>query len=176
MKKRFAPLAALAVTAVMVTAGTATASTAPAPKTHYTIVDIAAGAPQYSTLVSLVKKAGLVKVLSGKGPYTVLAPTNATFAKVPKSTLDALAKDKAALRQVLTYHVISGKVTSKQVVKLNGKEVRTVEGSPVSINVKPGGSVWFTKSAKVIRPDIMTSNGVIHGISRVLLPPTLKIG
>ena len=131
------------------------------------IVQVAASNPQFSTLVSLVKKAGLVKVLSGKGPFTVFAPTNAAFAKVPKATLTALGNDPAQLKAVLTYHVVPGKVTAAKVVKLTS--ATTVQGQPVAIAVK--GKTVKINNAKVVKADIMASNGVIHVINSVLLPP-----
>lgn len=130
------------------------------------IVDIAAGNPNFSTLVSLVKKAGLVDVLKGSGPFTVFAPTNDAFAKLPKATLEAVGKDKDLLIKVLTYHVVAGKVTAADVVKL--KSAKTVQGSKVHINVK-GGKVRINKS-NVVKTDIMASNGVIHVIDTVLIP------
>lgn len=130
------------------------------------IVQTAQGAGQFNTLVSLVKKAGLAGALSGKGPYTVFAPTDAAFKKVPKSTLNALAKDKAKLKAVLLYHVVKGKVTSNQVVKL--KSAKTLNGKRVKISVK-GGAV-YVNNAKVTTADVGASNGVIHVINRVLIP------
>lgn len=172
--RKFTAIAALAASAALMTAGTASASThAPASKaTSQNIVQVASGAPQFSTLVSLIKKAGLVKTLSGKGPFTVLAPTNAAFAKVPKATLDALAADKAQLTKVLTYHVIAGKAPASAVVKLDGKDVKTVEGSTIAVSVK-GGKVYLNGKTRVTKTDIPASNGVIHQINGVLLPPDL---
>ena len=172
--RRITKIAALAATAALMTAGTASATThAPVAKASPNIVQVAASAPQFSTLVSLIKKAGLVKTLSGKGPFTVLAPTNAAFAKVPKATLNAIAADKAMLTKVLTYHVIAGKVPASKVVTLNGKDVKTVEGSTVAITVK-NGKVVINGNARVTKVDIMASNGVIHSINNVLLPPDLN--
>ena len=133
------------------------------------IVQVAASNPQFSTLVSLVKEAGLVKTLSGKGPFTVFAPTNAAFAKVPADTLAALKADPAKLRAVLTYHVVSGNVPASKVVTLNGKSVKTVEGSPVRITVK--GKTVKVNDATVTKTDIKASNGTIHVINGVLIPP-----
>jgi uncharacterized surface protein with fasciclin (FAS1) repeats len=140
--------------------------------TDQNIVSVAAGNPQFSTLVSLVKKAGLVGALSGKGKLTVFAPTNAAFAKVPKSTLAALAKDKAKLRAVLTYHVVKGAVPASKVVTLNGKSVTTLNGESVRIRITGNAkkSVYVNNS-KVVKTDIEASNGIIHVINRVLLPP-----
>ncbi len=157
---------ALAVAAVAALGGRADAAPA-APEAQRNIVQTAVAAGEFKTLVSLVKKAGLAKTLSGKGPFTVFAPTDAAFAKVPKPTLNALAKDKAQLKAVLLYHVAAGKVTAAKVVKL--KSARTLEGRSVRIRVT-GGKV-FVGGARVVTPDVMASNGVIHVIDQVLLPP-----
>ena len=158
---------AIAGLALVATAGGASA----APAGHTTaakgnIVQTAVGAGQFTTLVSLVKKAGLVGALSGKGPLTVFAPTDAAFAKVPKATLTALGKDKAKLKRVLLYHVVAGKVTAAQVVKL--RSAKTLEGSSVAIRVS-GGKV-FAGGAQVVKADVAASNGVIHAIDKVLIP------
>ena len=131
-----------------------------------TIVDIAAGDPQFSTLVTALKAAGLVETLSGKGPFTVFAPTNAAFAKIPKADLDKLLADKAALTKVLTYHVVAGKVTAAQVMKL--KMAKTVQGS--DLNVMVMGKTVEINGAKVIKANIRASNGIIHVIDTVLMP------
>jgi uncharacterized surface protein with fasciclin (FAS1) repeats len=155
----------------LVLAASLAASAAASPAGHATtksnIVQTAAGAGQFKTLVSLVKKAGLVGALSGKAPLTVFAPTDAAFAKVPKATLAALGKDKAKLKAVLLYHVVKGKVTAAQVVKLSS--AKTLQGDAVAIKVK-GGKV-FVGGAQVVTPDVMASNGVIHVINKVLIPP-----
>lgn len=130
------------------------------------IVQTAASAGQFKTLASLLKRAGLAKTLQGKGPFTVFAPTDAAFAKVPKSTLSALAKDKAALRSVLLYHVAAGKVPAAKVVRL--KSARTLNGQSVAIRVRNGNV--FVSGARVTTPDVMASNGVIHVINKVLIP------
>jgi uncharacterized surface protein with fasciclin (FAS1) repeats len=137
-----------------------------APAAKANIVETAVSAGQFKTLVSLVKKAGLASTLSGKGPFTVFAPTDAAFAKVPKSTLDALANDKAALKSVLLYHVASGKVTASKVVKL--KSAKTLQGQSLKIRVSNGKV--FVGGARVTTPDVMASNGVIHVINKVLIP------
>ena len=157
-------LASLALLAV--TAGGAGAATAKHAKAQSNIVQVAASDAQFTTLVSLVKKAGLAGALSGKGPLTVFAPTNAAFAKVPKATLTALGKDKAKLKAVLLYHVVKGKVTAAQVVKL--KSATTLEGSTVPIKVS-GGKV-YVDGAQVVKADVAASNGVIHVINKVLIP------
>jgi uncharacterized surface protein with fasciclin (FAS1) repeats len=157
---------ALAVAAVAAVGGRANAAPA-APEAQKNIVQTAVAAGEFKTLVSLVKKAGLAKTLSGKGPFTVFAPTDAAFAKVPKPTLNALAKDKVQLKAVLLYHVAAGKVAAAKVVKL--KSAKTLEGRSVRIRVT-GGKV-FVGGARVVTPDVMASNGVIHVIDQVLLPP-----
>jgi uncharacterized surface protein with fasciclin (FAS1) repeats len=130
------------------------------------IVQTAQDAGQFKTLVALVKQAGLDGTLSGKGQFTVFAPTDAAFKKVPKKTLAALGKDKAKLRAVLLYHVVKGKVTSDQVVKLNS--AKTLNGKSVKISVKNGAV--YVNNAKVTTADVGASNGVIHVVNRVLIP------
>jgi uncharacterized surface protein with fasciclin (FAS1) repeats len=111
-----------------------------------------------------------VKTLQGKGPYTVFAPTDAAFKKVPKATLAKLANDKALLRSVLLYHVVKGKVPASTVVMMNGKNVKTVNGASVRITVR-GGKVYLNGSTRVTKTDVMASNGVIHVVDKVLMPP-----
>jgi uncharacterized surface protein with fasciclin (FAS1) repeats len=134
------------------------------------IVDTAAGNKDFSTLVAAVQAAGLVETLKSKGPFTVFAPTNAAFAKLPAGTVESLLKpeNKATLVKILTYHVVSGKVLAADVVKLDGKMVKTVQGSDVTVTVA-GGKVKVNDS-NVVATDIETSNGVIHVIDTVLLP------
>jgi len=153
---------------VAVMASVAVAVPASAGAKSNTIVDVAAGNPQFSTLVSLVKKAGLVGALSGKSKLTVFAPTNAAFAKLPKATLKKVAGDKKLLTSILTYHVVKGAVPASKVVKLNGKSVKTLNGQSVKVTVR-GGSVYVNKS-KVIKTDVKASNGIIHVIDTVLIP------
>ena len=131
------------------------------------IVETAQAAGSFTTLVKLATDAGLAGALTGKGPLTVFAPTDAAFAKVPKSTLAALAKDKKALRRVLLYHVVKGKVTSGKVVTL--RSAKTLAGPAVKIRVS--GKTVRVNASKVTAVDVMASNGVIHVIDRVLLPP-----
>jgi uncharacterized surface protein with fasciclin (FAS1) repeats len=135
---------------------------------NQTIPQIAASSPQFSTLVSLLKKAGLVGALN-KGSYTVFAPTNAAFAKLPKATLDAVGKDPALLKKVLTYHVVKGKAPASTVVTLNGKTVKTLAGPTVKVSIR-GGKVYLNGSSQVTKTDVMAKNGVIHVINRVLVP------
>lgn len=158
---------ALAAAAVLGGSIVTASSASPAQSTpKANIVETAVAAGQFKTLVSLVKKAGLASTLSGKGPFTVFAPTDAAFAKVPKSTLNALAKDKAQLKAVLLYHVASGKVPAAKVVKLTS--VKTLQGQKVGIKVSNGKV--FVAGARVTTPDVMASNGVIHVINKVLIP------
>jgi uncharacterized surface protein with fasciclin (FAS1) repeats len=159
------PLAAL-VAVVGVLVGTAPATSA--QKAEADIVSTAIAAGQFETLTTLVKQAGLARTLRGKGPFTVFAPTDAAFRKVPRSTLRSLARNRAQLRAVLLYHVAQGKVTSKRVVKLD--EVETLNGATAAIRVR-GGRV-FVGGARVVTPDVMASNGVIHVVDKVLLPPS----
>ena len=129
------------------------------------IVDTAVAAGQFNTLATALKAAGLVETLKGQGPFTVFAPTDEAFAKIPKADLEALLADKAKLTKVLTYHVVPGKVTAAEVVKL--REAKTVEGQSVRIDASSGVKV---DDANVIKTDIMASNGVIHVIDSVILP------
>jgi uncharacterized surface protein with fasciclin (FAS1) repeats len=129
------------------------------------IVDTAAGNPDFSTLVTAVKEAGLVETLKGDGPFTVFAPTNAAFAKIPKDKLAALLKDKKALTAVLTYHVVPGKVLSSDLKPT--QSVKTVQGQSVTIKLQPAPMI---NKAKIVKTDIECSNGVIHVIDTVILP------
>jgi uncharacterized surface protein with fasciclin (FAS1) repeats len=129
------------------------------------IVDTAASAGQFKTLVKAVQAAGLVDTLKGDGPFTVFAPTDAAFAKLPSGTLEALLKDRQKLTQVLTYHVVPGKVTAAQV---KPGEVKTVQGQP--LRVRADGGAVMVNNARVTTTDIMASNGVIHVIDTVVLP------
>ena len=165
--KRALVTAIAGLTLVAGTSAPATAAPDKHAKANVNIVQTAVAAGQFKTLVALVKQAGLAGALSGKGPLTVLAPTDAAFAKVPKATLAALGKDKAKLRAVLLYHVVKGKVPAAQVVKLTS--AKTLEGSSFAIKVK-GGKV-YAGGAQVVTPDVMASNGVIHVVNKVLIPP-----
>jgi uncharacterized surface protein with fasciclin (FAS1) repeats len=131
------------------------------------IVTTAVDAGVFKTLATALTEAGLIETLKGKGPFTVFAPTDEAFAKLPKGTLDALLKDKEALKKVLLYHVVSGNVMASDVVKL--KEATTVEGSKVKIKVVDGNVM--INDAKVTKADVKASNGVIHIIDTVILPP-----
>ena len=129
------------------------------------IVDTAVAAGSFKTLATALQAAGLVETLKGKGPFTVFAPTDEAFAKVPKADLDALLKDKAKLTAVLTYHVVPGKVMAADVVKL--KEAKTVQGGSLKIDATKGVKV---DNASVVKTDIVCSNGVIHVIDSVVMP------
>lgn len=141
--------------------------------TSQSIAAVASGNPDFSTLVAALKAADLVATLDGTGPFTVFAPTNAAFAKLPAGTVENLLKpeNKAQLTAVLTYHVVSGSVMAADVVKLS--EATTVEGSTVSIKVTDG-QVRLNDAATVTATDIKASNGVIHVIDAVILPPAKK--
>lgn len=157
--KKFASMLAVAVVALV-------ASFAQAAEKD--IVDTAVGAGSFKTLVAAVKAAGLVETLKGEGPFTVFAPTDEAFAKLPKGTVEDLLKpeNKKKLVAVLTYHVVPGKVMAKDVVGL--KEAKTVQGSSAKITVADGKVK--IDAANVVKTDIVTSNGVIHVIDSVILP------
>lgn len=160
--------AALLATAVAVVAAGAPAATSTPRAAKKNLVQTAVAAGQFKTLVSLVKQAGLAKTLSGKGPFTVFAPTDAAFAKVPKATLEQLAADKAKLRAVLLYHVVSGRLTAAKVTKL--RSAKTLNGAALRIRIS--GGMVFVNGARIVKPNVSASNGVIHVINRVLIPPT----
>lgn len=147
-------------TLVALTLGLGTALAAQAKD----IVDTAVAAGKFNTLATALKAAGLIETLKGPGPFTVFAPTDEAFAKIPKADLDALLKDKAKLTAVLTYHVVSGKVMAKDV---KAGKVKTVQGSELTLGTTGGVTV---DGAKVVQADIAASNGVIHVIDSVVLP------
>jgi uncharacterized surface protein with fasciclin (FAS1) repeats len=128
------------------------------------IVDTAVGAGSFKTLAAALTAAGLVDTLKGKGPFTVFAPTDEAFAKIPKADLDALLKDKAKLTSILTYHVVSGKVMAADV---KAGKVKTVQGSELTISTTNGVKV---DNANVVKTDITADNGVIHVIDSVVMP------
>ena len=134
------------------------------------IVDTAVSAGSFKTLVAAVKAADLAETLKGDGPFTVLAPTDEAFAKLPAGTVDKLLKpeNKDKLVALLTYHVIPGKVMAADVVKADGKTVKSLEGSPIMVEVE--GKNVMVNTAKVVKTDIMCSNGVIHVIDSVIMP------
>ena len=157
--------AAVAATVIGIAAGSPSAYAA-----DKDIIDTAVAAGQFKTLAAALTAAGLVDTLKGPGPFTVFAPTDAAFAKLPAGTIDTLLKpeSKAKLTAILTYHVVAGKVMAADVVKL--KEAKTVNGALVAVKVD-GGNVMIN-NAKVTTADIAASNGIIHVIDTVLLPPS----
>jgi uncharacterized surface protein with fasciclin (FAS1) repeats len=165
MKKSFVTALAVALLGAMTLGAVASSASAPS-KPAKNIVQTAVAAGSFKTLVSLVKQAGLAGALSGSGRLTVFAPTDAAFAKVPKATLAALAKDKSKLKAVLLYHVAKGKLTAAKVVKLHS--VKTLNGQSLKVRVRHG--TVTVGGARVIKTDIGASNGVIHVINKVLIP------
>ena len=153
--------------ALLVVAGFAS----PAFAAEKDIVDTAVGAEKFKTLVAAVKAADLVDTLKGDGPFTVLAPTDEAFAKLPEGTVESLLKpeNKEKLVAILKYHVIPSKALAADVVKLDGKTVKTAEGRSIKISVD--GDTVMVGKAKVVKTDILCTNGVIHVIDTVLLPP-----
>jgi len=169
MTSKRIPIVAVLVVVLAVGVATATAGRATTSGTKMgekNLVQTAIAAGQFKTLASLLQKAGLAGALEGKGPFTVFAPTDAAFAKVPKATLASLAKNKTKLRAVLLYHVVKGKVTAAQAMKLHS--AKTLEGKSVSIRVS-GGKV-LVGGATVTKANVIASNGVIHVINKVLIP------
>ncbi|HUO70014.1 MAG TPA: fasciclin domain-containing protein [Solirubrobacteraceae bacterium] len=178
MKRLFATtLAGVALAATLAACGGSSSSSSTAASASWAsstaaaaaqsnIVQTAVAAGEFKTLVSLVKQAGLAGALSGPGPLTVFAPTDAAFAAVPKATLAELAKNPAKLKAVLLYHVVKGNVTAAQVIKL--KSAKTLEGGSVPIRVSSGKV--YVGDAQVTKTNVVTSNGVIHVINRVLIP------
>ena len=143
-----------------------------------TLVQFAAGAGDFTTLVAALKAAGLVDALKGPGPFTVFAPTDAAFAKLPKGTLDGLLADKAKLTKVLTYHVVPGDIRAADLkgrADRNGfVTLKTVEGSDLTIHLTTKGVNVGRQMADVTSADVAASNGVIHVIDEVLLPPNMN--
>jgi uncharacterized surface protein with fasciclin (FAS1) repeats len=159
MRKLFA---SAVVVALVSTSASGLRANEPEPKD---IVDTAVAAGSFKTLARALDAAGLIETLKGNGPFTVFAPTDEAFAKLPAGTLDALLKDKAKLTAVLTYHVVPGKVMAADVVKL--KDAKTVQGQSITIDTAAGVKV---DGANVVKTDIVCSNGVIHVIDSVMLP------
>jgi uncharacterized surface protein with fasciclin (FAS1) repeats len=170
LRARSAMVLVIAVMAVVAATGVAVAQTTTTTKADPTIVDIAAGNPDFSTLVAAVTAADLGATLSGPGPFTVFAPTNEAFAKIPKAQLDAILADKALLTSILTYHVVPGEILAGDLKK--SQKVETVEGSKVKVVKKKSGAK--VDNANITATDIMGSNGVIHVIDTVLLPPSAR--
>ena len=157
--------------AVLVVAGAASSTRAAVNEQLKTadIVDTAVGAGQFKTLAAALEAAGLIDALKGAGPFTVFAPTDEAFAKLPAGTVESLLRpeNKEKLKSILLYHVVSGNVPASKVVKLNGRSVKTLQGSSVKVRTKHGVMVG---NAKVVQTDVMASNGVIHVIDTVLMP------
>ncbi|MGQ9866952.1 MAG: fasciclin domain-containing protein [Pseudanabaenaceae cyanobacterium] len=147
-------------------------TTAKEAKASGTIVDVAAANQDFSTLVKAVKAAGLAETLSGKGPFTVFAPTNEAFAALPAGTLAKLMQpaNRETLKKVLTYHVVAGQVKSSDV---KPGEVKTLQGSPATVAIQDGKPT--IAGAGITKTDVMASNGVIHVINKVMLPPGLQL-
>jgi uncharacterized surface protein with fasciclin (FAS1) repeats len=155
---------AASLTLALIVPGLAQADSAPSAA-RMDIVDTAASAGDFSTLVAAVQAAGLVEALKGDGPFTVFAPTDEAFAKLPEGTLEGLLADKEQLVAVLTYHVVPGKLMAEDVVKK--KRAETLQGKKVKIDSSSGVRI---DNAQVIKADIETSNGVIHVIDTVIIP------
>ena len=167
MKSRVTGIASMAAV-VLAVVGLAIGSTF-ARATNQDIVDTAVGAGQFKTLAAALQAAGLVDTLKGPGPFTVFAPTDAAFAKLPAGTVESLLKpeNKAKLTAILTYHVVPGAVKAEQVTKLD--EAKTVNGAMVKVSTDDGKVM--INNANVVKADIPASNGVIHVIDKVILPP-----
>jgi uncharacterized surface protein with fasciclin (FAS1) repeats len=161
-------LASVLAPAAIAVADTNPATPAKAPATDRNIVQTANATGDFKTLVTLVKRAGLTGALSGESKLTVFAPTDAAFKKVPKATLAKLLANRAQLRRVLLYHVVAGDVKAAQVVQL--RSAKTLAGPRVRIRTE-GGKVFLNTSSRVVKTDVAASNGTIHVINRVLLPP-----
>jgi len=158
-----------ALAAVLTLPGIASAQNATKDKKPMkNIVQVATEAGSFKTLVAAVKAAGLAETLQGPGPFTVFAPTDAAFAKLPAGTVEALLQDKEKLASILTYHVVAGKVLAGDIVKANGATPKTVNGLPLDVVVR-GGKV-YVNGVNVVTADVQASNGVIHIIDAVLLP------
>ncbi len=136
------------------------------------IVAVASGAGTFNTLVAAVKAAGLVETLQGAGPFTVFAPTDEAFAKLPAGTVEALLADKEKLAAILTYHVVPGKVMAADIVNAGGSKPATVNGATVNVTVREGQV--YVNDARVATADVAASNGVIHVIDAVIMPPAGK--
>ena len=175
--KRFVILAVAALAVVGACSSAASPSPSPSPSTPAPapsaelgdIVATADGAGTFKTLLAAAEAAGLVETLQGEGPYTVFAPTDDAFAALPDGTLDSLLADPEALKKILLYHVVSGSVAAADVVGLTSAD--SVEGSPIAVAVKDG-TVYLNDTAKVTATDIAASNGIIHVIDQVILPPS----
>lgn len=169
-------LHALAAAAALLTLPTLVSAQAHTPKEKHpmkNIVQLATDAGTFKTLVTALKAAGLADALQGPGPFTVFAPTDAAFAKLPAGTVESLLADPQKLAAILTYHVVPGKVMAGDIVTANGAEPKTLNGQSLDIALR-GGKV-FVNSAQVTKADIVASNGVIHVIDTVLLPTAAPV-
>lgn len=173
-KSTLLALAAFAALGTLPTSASAQKTTHKEKAAMKNIVQIATEAGSFNTLVAAVKAAGLAETLQGTGPFTVFAPTDAAFAKLPAGTVEALLADKQKLASILTYHVVSGKVMAADIVKANGATPSTVNGLPLDIIVRDGKV--FVNGTQVVTADIVASNGVIHIIDSVLLPTAAPVG
>jgi uncharacterized surface protein with fasciclin (FAS1) repeats len=133
------------------------------------IIDTAVAAGSFKTLAAALTAAGLIETLKGNGPFTVFAPSDDAFAKLPAGTVEGLLKDIPALKSILTYHVVSGKVLAADVMKMDGKFAKTVNGKDIKISIDNG--VYLNGASKVVSTDISCTNGVIHVIDSVIMPP-----
>ena len=159
----------LALAGLAAVLATAVASpSAAAPRTEQDIVATAVAAGHFTTLTKLVKRAGLVSTLRQPGPYTVFAPTDAAFAKLPAGTVESLLANPQKLASILTFHVVPGKVMAADIVKTNGAKPTTVNGQALDVVVRDGHVL--VNGANVVTADVVASNGVIHVIDTVLLP------
>ena len=167
-KKLFAGAVLFGILAVTAAPGSARAEVND-PLKPADIVDTAVDAGQFKTLAAALQAAGLIDTLKGAGPFTVFAPTDEAFAKLPAGTVESLLKpeNKEKLKSILLYHVVSGNVPASQVLKLNGRSVKTLQGGSVEVRTKHGVRVG---NARVIQTDVTASNGVIHVIDTVLIP------
>ena len=171
MKTIYALAAIAALAALPATASAQ--GTSPDKKPMKTIVQLAVDAGNFTTLVTALKAAGLVDALQGPGPFTVFAPTDAAFAKLPPGTVESLLADPRKLASILTYHVVTGKVLAGDIVRGNGARPTTLNGQPLTVSVRAGKV--FVNSAQVTTADIAASNGVIHVIVTVLLPSAAPV-
>ncbi len=162
-----AAIAALFTLPALVAAQSPTTGKAPMK----TIVQLAVEAGNFNTLVAAVKAAGLAETLQSEGPYTVFAPTDAAFAKLPAGTVEALLTDKEKLASILTYHVVPGKIMAADVVKANGARPTTVNGEKLDIVLRAGKV--YVNGAQVVTANLVASNGVIHVIDAVVLPKSV---
>lgn len=164
----FAASALMAGTAAFLMLAAPGTSAAPDKHAKKNIVDTAVAAGSFKTLAAALQAAGLVDALKGPGPFTVFAPTDEAFAKLPPGTLDALLADKAQLTKVLTYHVVAGSYPAAKILEMGSGKLATVNGDSLTVSVR-GGKV-YVDDAQVLTTDVKASNGIIHVIDAVILP------